>query len=65
MLFCARRMVAPPVSSKYLGLEQAARSGNLEQLKLYSFKYICCMPPGRQKQLCAIAAGTGNVACLK
>lgn len=59
------KMAAPPTTSKYLGLEQAARSGDLEQMKVFSFKYICCMPPGRQKQLCAMAAGTGNVACLK
>ena len=58
-------MAAPPTQSKYLGLEYAACSGDLEQLKGYTPMYICCMPPFRQKQLCAMAAKTGNVDCLK
>ncbi|EIE24428.1 hypothetical protein COCSUDRAFT_40827 [Coccomyxa subellipsoidea C-169] len=58
-------MAAPPTQSKYLALELAAKSGSLDELKAYTAKYICCMPPFRQKQLCAMAAGTGNVDCLK
>jgi len=58
-------MVTTSPTSKYQNLEIAARSGNLEQLKTFPPKYMCSMAPDRQKELCALAAGSGNLDCLR
>lgn len=58
-------MVITCPTSKYQGLEIAARSGNLEQLKTFTPKYMCSMASGRQKELSALAAGSGNLECLR